>query len=44
MDVSLSFSHFRFTKENLMFVVDMVKEDLCFKDGRGSPFSPLQQG
>ena len=38
------FRHFRFHKDNLLKVVDVVKEDLEFKNKRGCPFSPLQQG
>ena len=37
-------SHFRFCKVNLLAVVDRIEGDLSYRDGRGSPFSPLQQG
>ncbi len=36
-------AHFRFTKQNLLRVVDLVHDDLARPDDRGQPLSPLQQ-
>jgi hypothetical protein len=35
--------NFRFTKENLKKVVDLIKEDLQFDSKRGCPLDPVQQ-
>ena len=35
--------HFRFTKDNMLKVVDLFQEELSFKNKRGNPFTPLQQ-
>jgi len=37
------YQHFRFSKENLLKVVDFIQEDLQFPNNRGLPLSPLQQ-
>ena len=35
--------NFRFTKHNMLKVVDLIKEDIQFASARGSPLSPMQQ-
>jgi hypothetical protein len=35
--------NFRFTKQNLLKVVDLIKEDIAFASARGSPLTPIQQ-
>lgn len=34
---------YRFSKEGILKLTDLIKPDLAFEDGRGSPLSPLQQ-
>ena len=35
--------NFRFTKHNMLKVVDLIKEDIQFASARGSPLTPMQQ-
>lgn len=35
--------HYRFTKEGVLKLTDLIEEKLKCQDGRGSPLTPLQQ-